>query len=132
MSEPTPNFAGWTSILGPLPTSILPRLADPALQGVIDLILLRQETLAVNQDAIVRRLAALPTAVAASLIPLLSGERSEGLAAAYLAGCQAARSEQTYTLLTPAEGPEAYGATVAPCTLCERAGGTGCGGRCRG
>ena len=90
--QPTPALAGWSSIPGALPTAVLAPITDPVLRGWLELILLRQEVLAVHQEAIVRRLAALPEDLAGSLIASLRSEVSEGLAKAHLAGRQGACS----------------------------------------
>lgn len=97
MSEPreTPQFAAWSSSIGGLPTSILPPVTDPVLRGWLELILLRQEVIAVELEALTRRLSTLQGALAASLIDELRVELrreiSEGLAKAALQGRQAAR-----------------------------------------
>lgn len=116
---PTPNFAAWSSTIGALPTAVLSPVADPVIRAAFDLILLREEMLAVRQEAITRRLDSQPEDLAASLIPTLRAEISEGLAKAYLAGYQAACS------LTGA-------AVATPCTLCALAGGEGCSYGCAG
>jgi hypothetical protein len=89
--QPTPNFASWSSIIGALPTAILPAITDPVLRGWLELILLRQEVTHVACDAIVRRLDSLPEALAASLI---AGEGPAGAPrAGYQAACSLCRGE---------------------------------------
>lgn len=91
MSEPrtTPQLSGWSSSIGSLPTSILPPVTDPVLRGWLELILLRQECIQVELDALNRRLSTLQGALAASLIADLRAEISEGLAKAALQARQA-------------------------------------------
>lgn len=125
MPEPA---AGWASLAGPLPTSVLAPVADPALQARLELLHARQDALAARVAIIARRLADLPDELREALIAPLRGEISEGLAKAHLAGRQAAVSAQSCTLVgCIGEGPEIYGVTLAPpCTLCAAAGGEGC------
>lgn len=100
---PDPAQSGWTSVVGPLPTSVLPRPEDLTVARWLDLIHTRQDVLAERVATIARALAALPEDLAASLIIATRREMSEGLARAHLAGRQ--------------------GAVPAPCSLCR---GEGC------
>lgn len=87
-----PAESGWTSAVGPLPASVLPRSTDPIIAAWLDLIHARQDVLAERLSTIVGALAALPEDLAGSLLPLLRGEVGEGLAKALLHGRQGACS----------------------------------------